>query len=250
VTETMGRRARQREATYAEIVRVSRALLAEGAELSLRAVAPRMGLTAPALYRYVANYQELVDLVAYEIDKAAAAGFEAAADTQPADDPAARLLCAAVAFRQWALGNAREFSLVFANPLSAGCERREAVTVSTSANFFSGLMVDLWSARRFPLPALADLSPAAREAVSDPVLPGKYEAIPDDARGLIWVTMESWATLYGVVTLEVFGHLDPRVIESADMFVAAGRSVFGRLELGDEWPRLEALIRARLAAPS
>jgi AcrR family transcriptional regulator len=244
----MGRRERQREATYDEIVRVSRDLLAEGAELSLRGVAAGMGMTAPALYRYVSNYQELVDVVAYEIDKAAAAGFEAAADTQPADDPAARLLCAAVAFRQWALGRPREFSLVFANPLSAGCERREAVTVSTSANFFSGLMVDLWKARKFTLPSLADLSPAAREAVTDPIFPGKYEAIPDDARGLIWVTMECWATLYGVVTLEVFGHLDPRVIDSADMFVAAGRSVIQMLELEDEWPRLEALVRSRLAA--
>ena len=65
------RRERQREATYDEIVRASRDLLAEGAELSLRAVAGRMGMTAPALYRYVANYQELVDLVAFEIDKAA-----------------------------------------------------------------------------------------------------------------------------------------------------------------------------------
>jgi AcrR family transcriptional regulator len=45
------RRERQREATYAEIVSVSRALLADGAELSLRAVAARMGMTAPALYR-------------------------------------------------------------------------------------------------------------------------------------------------------------------------------------------------------
>ena len=71
VMRTPTRRERQREETYAEIVRVSRELLGEGAELSLRAVAGRMGLTAPALYRYVASYQELVDLVAFEIDKAA-----------------------------------------------------------------------------------------------------------------------------------------------------------------------------------
>ena len=81
------RRERQREATYAEIVSTSRTLLAEGAELSLRAVAGRMGMTAPALYRYVASYQELVDLVAFEIDKAATIGFRAAAARHPEDDP-------------------------------------------------------------------------------------------------------------------------------------------------------------------
>ena len=77
------RRERQREATYDEIVAVSRQFLAEGAELSLRAVAGRMGVTPPALYRYVANYQELVDLVAFEIDKAATDRFRAAADKLP-----------------------------------------------------------------------------------------------------------------------------------------------------------------------
>ena len=77
MTETSTRRERQREATYAEIVRASRELLAEGAELSLRAVATRMGVTAPALYRYVASYQDLVDLVAYEIDRAATETFAA-----------------------------------------------------------------------------------------------------------------------------------------------------------------------------
>ena len=58
-TSVLSRREKQREATYDEIVRASRELLAEGAELSLRAVAAKMGMTAPALYRYVASYQEL-----------------------------------------------------------------------------------------------------------------------------------------------------------------------------------------------
>ena len=79
-TPVQSRREKQREATYDEIVRASRELLAEGAELSLRAVAAKMGMTAPALYRYVASYQELVDLVAFEIDKAATLTFAAAAD--------------------------------------------------------------------------------------------------------------------------------------------------------------------------
>ena len=123
------RRERQREATYDEIVRASRELLAEGAELSLRAVAGRMGMTAPALYRYVASYQELVDLVAFEIDKAATETFAAAADALPEDDYAGRLVASATEFRMWALANPREFGLAFANPIAdAQCVRREMLT--------------------------------------------------------------------------------------------------------------------------
>ena len=31
--------------------------------------------------------------------------------------------------------------------------------------------------------------------------------------------MQGWTVLYGVVALEVMGHMDPRVIESGEMFV-------------------------------
>ena len=60
-------------------------------------------MTAPALYRYVASYQDLVDLVAFEIDKAATERFAAAADALPEDDYAGRLVASTTEFRMWAL---------------------------------------------------------------------------------------------------------------------------------------------------
>jgi AcrR family transcriptional regulator len=147
------RRERQREATYDEITRTSRALLAEGAELSLRAVASRMGMTAPALYRYVASYQELVDLVAFEIDKAATERFAAAADQLPEDDYAGRLVVSATEFRMWALGSPREFGMVFANPIAeAACTRREMLTQVASGHLMTGQMRALWEHNHHPNP--------------------------------------------------------------------------------------------------
>jgi AcrR family transcriptional regulator len=245
------RRERQREATFEEIVRAARDLLAAGSELSLRAVATRMGMTAPALYRYVGSYQELVDLVAFEIDKAATDVFRAAADSQPDDDPAARLVCATVAFRQWGLANKREFSLVFANPVAdSSCARRDLLTASSSGLFFTDLLYDLWVETKFPVPTLAELPPAIAEAVLEPLIPANVERILPEDRGLIWVYMQGWTQLYGVVTLEAFGHMDPRVIESGEMFVDVFRTYGARLGLAEEWRRLEPLMRARLAATS
>ena len=242
------RRERQREATYDEIVKASRALLAEGAELSLRAVAARMGVTAPALYRYVANYQELVDLVAFEIDKAATERFRAAADTLPEDDAAGRLVLAVTEFRTWALENPREFGLVFANPVAdANCLRRELLTLSSSGHLFTDQMRALWNSNHYPIEALDDLPPAVREAVTDPLIPAKVDGIAPEDRGLVWSYMQGWTQLYGVVALEVFGHMDPRIIESGDMFVDTIRTYAPRLGLADDLPRLEKLVRERLA---
>lgn len=243
------RRERQREATYDEIVAASRALLAEGAELSLRAVAGRMGVTAPALYRYVANYQELVDLVAFEIDKAATETFRAAADELPEDDPAGRLLVSVTEFRRWAIANPREFGLVFANPIAdAACVRREMLTLASSGHLFTGQMRTLWEHNHHRIPTLEELPASVRESVLDPVIPAEVEGLAVEDRGLVWVYMQGWTQLYGVVALEVFGHMDPRVIESGEMFVDTVMNFAPRIGITeDEVPRLEKLVRAQLA---
>ncbi|WP_341927794.1 WHG domain-containing protein [Nocardioides psychrotolerans] len=241
------RRERQREATFEEITRASRELLGQGAELSLRAVATKMGMTAPALYRYVGSYQELVDLVAYEIDKSATATFAAAADRLPTDDAGGRLVVAVTEFRTWALTNPREFALVFANPIAeAACVRREMNTLACSGHLFTDLMLEVWHQTHFAVPTLDELPAAIRESVLDPLIPAKVEKVPREHLGLVWAYMQGWTQLYGVVALEVMGHMDPRVIESGEMFLDVIRNYAPRLGLGDEMPRLEALMRARI----
>lgn len=242
------RRERQREATFQEIVRASRELLAAGDELSLRAVASRMGMTAPALYRYVDSYQDLVDLVAFEVDRAATDEFRAAAATISDRDPAGQLVAACVAFRRWAHARPREFALVFANPIAdTACVRRELLTSATSGHYLHGLLIEVWNLYQFPYPELDDLDPAVADALRDPILPIDLSLIPDEARGLLWVFITAWSALYGVVTLEVFGHMDPRIIESGAMFASMVREWLPRLGLAAEAERLEALLASELA---
>lgn len=242
------RRERQREATYDEIVAVSAQLLDEGADLSLRAVATRMGLTAPALYRYVANYQELVDLVAFELDKAATAQWAIEAERYPETDPAARLTIACVCFRRWALARPRQFSLVFANPIAAGdTERRELLTVSTSGHYMTDLLWQIWEIYRFDYPRIEELDPVVRDAVLDPLIPAKVEHIAPEERGILWVFMRAWSALYGVVTLESSGHCDPRVIESGQLFRATVLDWLAPIGLDGERARLVQIMDEELA---
>lgn len=249
MTETLTRRERQREATYAEIVASSRELLREGSDLSLRAVASKMGMTAPALYRYVANYQELVDLVAFEIDKAATEEFREAAATQPADDPLAQLICASVAFRRWALRDSKEFAVVFANPVAeSACHGRgEIITAWTSGLYMHGLLMEVWQQQPFDHPALEDLDPVVVAALREPLFPVDVTTIPEDHLGLLWLFMQSWATLYGTVTLEVFGHMDPRIIESGQLFASMLAEWLPKLGIADDDGRYRALLMSELA---
>lgn len=241
------RRQRQRQATLAEIVEAARGLLAEPGGLSLRAVAQRVGMTAPALYRYVASYQDLVELVAHTIDEETAEMLRAARDSQPADDPAAQIICAAVAFRRWALAHREEFGVVFANPLARPTETQEEMRDHQVGMFFNDLLLDLWRTYDFPVPAVEELDPAVVATLSDPVAPVRVEDIPPEAAGLLWVFTRSWLAFYGTVTLEVFGHCDPRIIGSGALFRDMLAQQAELLGIAHELPRLQPQIEAWLS---
>ena len=123
------------------------------------------------------------------------------------------------------------------------------LTLSSSGMLMTDLMRRIWERDRFPIPAVDDLTPAGREAVLDPLVPAETDGIAPEDRGLVWVFMQGWTTLYGAVTLEVFGHLDPRLTASGDMFVDAVRRFAPVMGLAEDMDRLEGLIRDQLARP-
>ena len=242
VTEAPTSRQQNRIDTEARIVDAARSLLAAGSEVTLRAVARELGLTAPALYRYAPSHEELSRMIAIAIDSEVAERIAAAAAKQPSDDPAAQLIAACVEFRHWALTNRKEFALVFAN-VDVECVKEYD---GSSGMVFSGLLVALWEAYRFPVPALGELDPglaAILEVPDAPVDP----AMKGDLAGLVWTLTQGWSRLYGTVTLEVFGNVDARLVEEGHLFRSMIADQAMPLGLTSELERLQDLIGELLA---
>lgn len=237
VTQAPTSRQQNRIDTEARIVEAARRLLAEGGEVTLRAVARELGLTAPALYRYAANHEDLVRMIAIAIDAEVAERIAAAADRQPADDAAARLIAACVEFRQWALGNRQEFALVFTN-VDVECIKEHD---GSSGMVFADLLLALWHAYRFDVPALADLDPGLAEILRTPDAPVDPN-LPADLEGLTWLLTQGWSRLYGTVTLEVFGHVDARLVAEGHLFRSMIADQAEPLGLTAELDRLQDLI--------
>jgi AcrR family transcriptional regulator len=241
------RRERQRQATFDEIVSVSRDLLREHNGIALRGVAQEMGMTAPALYRYVDSHEELLQLVARAIFDDIVDRLQRAANDHPDDDPAARLVTAAVAFRSWALGHPHEFGLIFANPAMAHQKGPDSVGI-VFATFFADLYERVWKRYEFPVPEASELPDGVARllegAQQADALPCDFPGAPI---GLNWVFMRAWARLYGIVTLEVFGHLEPELIATGAMFRAMMHDNGLDLGLGDDLDRLMAVVDAEMA---
>ena len=237
-------REQNRVDTMRRIVEASRRLVTGTGEMTLRSVATEIGMTAPGLYRYVDSHEELVRIVAMDIDSSAADEIAESRDAQADDDPAARMVASAVAFRQWALHHREEFSLVFTN-LDVSCIA-ELNAESKTGMLFSELLFEVWHRYRFPVPRLDELDPDLVEILRDPVVPADLTGVPDELRPLIWLLERAWAALYGTVTLEVFGHIDPRIVEKALLFRAMLEEQAVPLGLADELPRLRELMSEML----
>jgi AcrR family transcriptional regulator len=233
-------------ATSARIVTAARELLVRHGEVTLRAVARQLGMTAPALYRYAPSRQELVRTVAIAIDADVATRIKAAANAQAADDPAARLIAAEVEFRAWALENRQEFRLVFT---TIEVDSLDEMTGSASTGtVFSGLLLELWAKRQLPIPQLDELDPDLAHILRDRRVPPGLGGVPDELRGLLWALERTWSRLYAGITLEVFGHVDPRIVEEGHLFREIIDDQARPLGLIDELQRLHGLLDSLLAA--
>jgi AcrR family transcriptional regulator len=222
VVQAVSRRDRVRAATTGEIKETARRILvAEGPEaVSLRAIAREMGMTAPALYRYFSSREDLLRQVCGDIFSEIAAGIRAAAG-RPAEesggDVTAKLIAACREFRHWALTHREEFGLLFGTPLP-GLEPLHNDKTDECAMEFAGsfitLFLELWQRHPFPVPADEQIEPGLVAQLA------RYVAAlgVDLPIGAALVFLRCWVRLYGMVSLEVFGHLHFALDDAAPMF--------------------------------
>ncbi|MGH3326772.1 MAG: TetR/AcrR family transcriptional regulator [Streptomycetales bacterium] len=230
------RRERLREATAREIRQTARKLLvAEGpSAVSLRAIAREMGMTAPALYRYHASHEDLVEALAAELYDELAAHLETARDTEPENDVPGRILAACRALRGWALDHQAEFALLFATPLpdkSRAADPEKAVHQAGwrfGAVFFV-LFQQLWQRQGFRVPDRSELDPRLVGEL-DEFGTQRHAELPT---GALYLFLACWTRLYGMVCMEVLDQLHFALADVEPMFEEGLRDLAGQLGFAD-----------------
>lgn len=239
------RRQRQRDATTAEIREVARRQLAVtgAAALSLRAVAREMGLTAPALYRYYDDRDALLTALIVDGYTSLCEHLEAARDAAP--DPGARIAAMSLAYRRWAVTHPHEFVLVFGAPVPGYAAPEDGPTHEAGMRF-GATFLEVFSAvhatTAFAVPPQEHRTPALERALAA----WKDGSAPLPS-GAMQVFLSCWGRLHGMITLEVFGHLQwVAVPDPEDLFRAEVASLLVALGL----PAAPALDRGLLGGPA
>ncbi|WP_189210602.1 TetR/AcrR family transcriptional regulator [Actinokineospora fastidiosa] len=189
-----------------------RRLAAEGANLSLRAVARDMDIVASALYRYFPSRDALLTALIIDAYESLGAAAEEAEAAVPRADLRGRWLAVCRAARAWALAHPAEYGLLYGNPVPGYAAPQETVRPAAKVVFLL-VAVAIDAADR-----LAPVTPA----VPGPVRSDLRRLIDRYGGGLSADHFDrvfvGWTHLFGLISFEVFGRLDGMVDARAEQF--------------------------------
>jgi len=205
------RRERLRESTLREIVDAGRAQLRTvGPQgLTLSAVARELGMTAPALYRYVDGVDGLLTLLVSEGYRDLAERAEQARDAVPADDHGGRFEAVSFALRRWALDDRAQYGLLFGSPLPGYAAPEDGPTTEGARRASAVLWQILVEARQagaLAPPLVAEVEPDALPLLLDKAAGQVSAALPPEVHLAGWAAL---SLLLGALAVEVFGHMPP-----------------------------------------
>ena len=210
------RRDRRRLETREEIKDTARALLAEqgAAGLSLRAIAKRMGMTAPGLYHYFGSINDLITALILDAFTQLAEAVEKADADVASRGGAERLAAVAHAWRRWALDHPIDFQLLYGNPIPTYEQPTDTTYPAARRSFLvtANIFAQAIERGEIDLPEEYRCLPPEIERSLDTLTGVQGHDLP---RHALYLAAISWARLHGHIMLELF-HLIQPVIGDVD----------------------------------
>jgi AcrR family transcriptional regulator len=206
-TGTRTPRERYRDQVRTEIKEHAREQIATAgaSALSLNAIAKRMGMSGPALYRYFASRDDLITELIRDAYRSLADTFRAAAESGTDLPGLAHTL------RGWALDDPQRYFLVYGTPVP-GYHAPDDITGIASE--IMAVLLDACAA----LPADGPTSPFATHLEEHRHWAGEIPAPP----AVLHRALTFWTRLHGVLSLELAGHFtgmgfDPSLLFESEL---------------------------------
>lgn len=180
------------------------------AGLSLRAIARDVNITAPAIYNYFRRLDDLITALIVEAFTSLGDALEASIQSQPAENHAARVKAAGLAYRGWALAHPEQYNLIFGTPIpgyAAPSEITQPAAARSLAILIRALDEALTAGRLLERgdvlanqPALLAQVEAWRQMVNSQAQPYAH-----------YLALVIWTRVHGLVSIELYQQLPPTV---------------------------------------
>ena len=184
--------------------------------LSLRAIARELKITAPAIYNYFPNRDQLVTALIVDAYTSLGDSQKAALDTASKKDGAARFSTLGIAYRDWAVTYPQRYQLIFGTPIP-DYDAPEDTTLPASAWALLPLIQTvqlLYNEGRLRLEGFAKLSPKLKSML---------EAWKQYTEGVtetevLYLAYIVWCRVHGLVMLELGGQLPSFFTDPGEVF--------------------------------
>jgi AcrR family transcriptional regulator len=206
-----------REHARAELTRAilasARKQLAEvgPAALSVRAVARDLGMASSATYRYFRSRDDLLTALIIEAYDEVGAAVERAHDAAAEREDLAgrwRAICHAV--RSWAVANPHEYALLYGSPVPGYAAPEDTIPAASRVPLTLLALTHDAEASGRGLGAPAGPVTAAERAALQGIRDLTDFTISDER---LVRSLMAWATLFGHVSLELFGHMHRGILD-------------------------------------
>ncbi|OZM71189.1 TetR family transcriptional regulator [Amycolatopsis antarctica] len=179
--------------------------------LSLNAIAKRMGMSGPSLYRYFSGRDDLITELIRDAYRSLADAFEAAAGR------GADLVALAGTLRRWALDDPHRYLLVYGTPIP-GYHAPQDVTAI--AGQILATLLDACAA----LPSDGPVTPFVEHLEEHRRWVGEHPA----SSAALRTALAFWIRLHGALSLELAGHFTGMEFDPALLFAAEVDDLTGR----------------------
>ena len=181
-------------------------------ELSLRAIARELNITAPAIYNYFPRRDDLVTALILDAFTSLAESQKKSIESIPATKPEARLAALGLAYRDWALQYQQRYQLIFGTPIP-GYVGPEDITTPAAAWALVPLIETLqalYEAGKLQVKKLPKLTPALKSMLEE--WRGFIsQSAPTVHIEVLYLTLVIWSRVHGLVSIEI-GHQNPAFI--------------------------------------
>ena len=216
-----GRPARggRRPVTAGLVKTTARRLMAEGgtAGLSLRAIARRLEVTAPAIYNYFRRLDDLITALVVDAFTSLAVAMETTESEHAARDVHDRLCALCAAYRAWSLAHPVEFELISGRPFP-GYRASEEVCLPLGRRPFLGIFRCFIEAHRIGRLVIPEEYRAVPPGMAAGIAAWRRESGIEMPNGLLALLVSGWARIHGMVLLELHGHTRPLLGDPAAFY--------------------------------
>jgi AcrR family transcriptional regulator len=220
----LSRRERTRAATIDEIKQVATRLMREQGTTDLRFsdIAREMGMTAPALYRYFGDRDELLTALIVDAYDELGSVVAQSRDAVRPEDVWGRFYAVTQAYRSFARRDPVRFALILGMPVPGYAAPDDGPTTEAAIRAMGQLKALFFDAAERGVlgrPLLGDVPESIRLMCQQERV--KHPGEPPMAPETFQAMLHCWAALHGFTALETHGHLEWLTAEARDdLFLA------------------------------